>query len=191
MTTRMIGLAGRPGCGKSAVAGVLAAAPGVEAIDLDRIAWETYVPGTPTHRRLAARFGREVLTEEGRIDRARLAERSLSDPGSRNDLASIIHPAVCDRLAELKRDAENRAVGILLVEGALLACSPYVDRSTFDAIVWLEASDETRRARLRADGREEHADRMSEAGPTPAEIVIDAEGSLSDVAERVRRAIGR
>ncbi|GAF84886.1 unnamed protein product, partial [marine sediment metagenome] len=58
MATRVIGLAGRPGCGKSAVARALAGRPSVEAIDLDRVAWETYVPETTTYDRLVARFGR-------------------------------------------------------------------------------------------------------------------------------------
>ena len=186
----MIGLAGRPGCGKSAVAAALAAEPNVEAIDLDRVAWETYVPGTSTHRRLVARFGRGILTDDGRIDRAALAAAALGDGASREDLASIVHPAVCERLDRVRRDAERRGVGLLIVEGALLAGSPFVDRSAFDAIVWLEASDGTRRARLRADGREGHVDRMAGAGPTRSTIVVDAEGSPTDIVERVRRAIG-
>jgi len=115
----------------------------------------------------------------------------LSDAAARRDLEAIVHPAVSDRLDELKRGAEERGTEVLLVEGALLASSSYVDRSIFDAILWLEASDETRRNRLRSDGREEHADRMAAVSPDAATIVVDAEGTLSEVAERVRRSIER
>jgi dephospho-CoA kinase len=191
MATRVIGLAGRPGCGKSAVARALAGRRNVEAIDLDRVAWETYVPETPTYDRLVARFGRAVLSEDGRIDREKLASFSLSDAAARRDLEAIVHPAVSDRLDELRRSADERGTKVLFVEGALLASSPHVDRSVFDAVVWLEASDETRRNRLRLDGREEHADRMDGVCPDGATIVVDAEGTVSEVVERVWRSIER
>jgi len=190
MGTRVIGLAGRPGSGKSAVARALAERADVEAVDLDRVAWETYRPGTPTYGRLIGRFGADILSEDGRIDRRELARRSLSEPAARRDLEAIVHPAVTERLSARRREAERRGVGTLIVEGALLAHSPHVDRSIFDAILWLEASASTRRRRLRADGREEQADRMDDVRPGGRAIVIDGEGPLSEVVERVRRAIG-
>ena len=189
MATRVIGLAGRPGCGKSAVARELADRPGVEAIDLDRVAWETYVPGTPTYDRLVLRFGCEILSDDGRIDRGKLANLALSNPTAQRELEAIVHPAVNERMDGFMQAAERRGARILLVEGALLASSPYVDRSIFDAVFWLEASDETRRNRLRSDAREEHADRMDAVGPDATTIVIDAEGTVFEVAERVWRSI--
>ena len=191
MATRVVGLAGRPGCGKSAVAGVLVGKPNVEAIDLDRVAWETYVPGTPTYARLIARFGRGILSDDGQVDREKLASASFSDAAARRGLEAIVHPAVSDRLDELKRSAEERGIEVLFVEGALLASSSYVDRSIFDAILWLEASDGARRSRLRADGREGHVERMDGVSPNAAAIVIDAEGTVSEVAERAWRSIER
>ena len=172
MATRVIGLAGRPGCGKSAVARALAGRKGVEAIDLDRVAWETYAPETPTHDRLVERFGRGILSDDGRIDRERLGDLALSGAEARRDLDATVHPAVGERLVDLVSDAKRRGVEVLLVEGALLASSPYVDRSVFDRVLWLEASDGTRRARLRSDGREGHADRLDGVGPGTATVVL-------------------
>jgi len=173
------------------VARVLAGRPGVEAIDLDRVAWETYVPGTATYDRLVARFGLGILSDDGRIDRERLARFSLSDAAARRDLAAIVHPAVTARLGELVRSAEERGIEFLFVEGALLASSPHVDRSIFEAVLWLEASDETRRNRLRSGGRERQADRMNGVAPDAAAIVVSAEGTVPEVAERVWRSIAR
>jgi len=190
MATRVIGLAGKPGCGKSAVAEALAGRPGVEAIDLDRVAWETYAPETSTRDRLVERFGRGILSGDGRIDRERLGSLVLADAAARRDLEAIVHPAVNERLDELVLDARRRGVEVLLVEGALLASSPHVDRSIFDRILWLEASDRTRRERLRSEGRGGHADRLSGVGPGKA-TVVDAEGPLSEVAERVWRSLER
>lgn len=190
MATQVIGLAGKPGCGKSAVAKALAGRKGVEAIDLDRVGWETYAPGTPTHDRLVERFGQGILSGDGRIDRERLGNLALADAAARRDLEAIVHPAVNERLGELVLDARRRGVEVLLVEGALLASSLHVDRSIFDRILWLEASDGTRRKRLRSEGREGHADRLSDVGPGTA-TVVDAEGPLSEVAKRVWRSLER
>ncbi len=190
MATRVIGLAGRPGCGKSAVARALAGKPGVEAIDLDRVAWKAYDPETPTCDRLVERFGREILSGDGRIDRGKLANVGLSDAAARRDLEAIVHPAASERLSELVLDARGRGVRVLFVEGALLASSPHVDRSIFDRILWLEASDRTRRDRLRSEGRESHADRLNGVGSGTA-TVVDAEGAISEVVERVWRTVER
>jgi len=191
MGTRVVGLAGRPGCGKSTVAKALSGRPNVEAIDLDRMAWEAYEPETPTYERLVGRFGVGILSDDGRIDRQRLATIAFSDAATKRDLDAIVHPAVSALLEELVVTARARGVEILFVEGALLASSPHVDRSVFDAILWLEASDETRRDRLRADGREAQAGRMDGAEPGAQAIVIDAEGAGSEVAERVWQSIER
>ena len=191
MATTVIGLAGRPGCGKSAVVETLAQRPGIEAMDLDRIAWETYASGTPTYDRLVGRFGHRILSKDGRIDRGVLANLALSDPAARRDLEAIVHPAVTERMNALIRSAERRGIDVLFVEGALVASSPHVDRSAFDAILWLDASDRTRRNRLRADGREGHADRMDGVSPDERAIRVDAEGTVAEVAERVWRAIKR
>jgi len=190
MATQVIGLAGKPGCGKSAVAKALAGRKGVEAIDLDRVGWETYAPGTPTHDRLVERFGQGILSGDGRIDRERLGNLALADAAARRDLEAIVHPAVNERLGELVLDARRRGVEVLLVEGALLASSLHVDRSIFDRILWLEASNGTRRKRLRSEDREGHADRLNDVGPGTA-TVVDAEGPLSEVAERVWRSLER
>ncbi len=185
----MIGLAGRPGCGKSAVARELASRPGVETIDLDPLAWQTYHPGTATHKQLVRRFGREILSRDGWIDRAKLARVSLVDVAAQTDLASIVHPAVIDHLDHMRCDVQARGVEILLVEGALLASSEYVDRTLFDAIIWMEASDATRRRRLQRDGRETHGDRMEHVHRDGATDVVDAEGTVREVAERVWHVI--
>ncbi len=187
---RVLGLAGPPGSGKSAVARALAGRPGVEALDLDTVAWAAYAPGQPAHARLVERFGETILAEGGRIDRARLARAALADPGTRRDLEAIVHPAVMERLAARVRDARCRGVELLLVEGALLASSPHVDRSLFDRIVWLEASDDVRRARLRSQGREHQVDRMAGVEPR-AGTVVDAEGTVDDVARRVEESLER
>lgn len=185
----MIGLAGKPGSGKSAVARELARRPGVEWIDLDRLAWETYLPGTKTHRELVERFGPCILRSDGAIDRRKLATRALADARHRADLDAIVHPAVMQRLRGEIRGREAHDVGVLLVEGALLLHSPHVDRSVFDLLVWLDASDATRAQRLERQGRGGHRSRVSDVDPSADVVRVSAEGAIDDVAARLLAVI--
>lgn len=186
---KIIGLAGRPGSGKSAVARALAAETEVEWIDLDRVAWETYAPGSETFDRVVDRFGEEIVDADGEIDRGELAIRIFLDSEAKADLEAIVHPAVLDHLL---RFAEAHRVGgtkILLVEGALLSSSPHVNPTTFDAILWLDAPDDVRAERLRVAGRADHAARGDNMAPGLGAVVIDAVGTVADVADRIREQI--
>jgi len=186
-----IGLAGRPGSGKSAVAQALARREGVEWIDLDRVAWEAYAPGTPSFRRVVERFGDEIVAPNGEIDRGELAVRVFLDADAKQDLEAIVHPAVIERLTALQAEHERRGTSLLLVEGALLTASPHVDRMLFDVVIWLEASESVRRARLAADGRVDHVGRGDGLSPGDAAVVVDAEGTVAEVADQVLAAIER
>ncbi len=187
---KVIGLAGRAGSGKSAVARRWAERPGVAWIDLDVVAWTAYAPGTPGHRRLIERWGDEILLPSGEIDRARLAERVFADPEALEALHAIVHPIVSELVVQAVREHRSRGTDVLLVEGALLASSPHVDRSVYDQIVWLEVCDEVRSDRLAACGREAHLNRGVRVVPRGDVLVIPAEGAVDEVAERVARSVG-
>jgi dephospho-CoA kinase len=185
----VVGLAGPAGSGKSAVARKLAHRVGVAWIDLDRVAWSTYEPDGPAFHALRARFGSGILTPDGRVDRGALAAKALADPASKRDLERIVHPAVNAALAASLGEEESRGRRVLLVEGALMASSPDVDRDLFDVILWLDVPFSVRGARLRQDGREYHAARNDKLAPSGDVVRIDADAALDEVAKRVWSAI--
>jgi dephospho-CoA kinase len=185
----IVGLAGPAGSGKSAVARKLARRAGVVWIDLDRVAWSTYEPDGPAYHALLARFGRDILASDGRVDRGALAAKALGDPVGKRDLERIVYPAVNEALAASIEREERRGRQVLLVEGALLASAPDVDRDLFDAILWLDAPLPVRGARLRQDGREHHAARNDKLTPTGDFLRINADAPLDEVAELVWSAI--
>ncbi|MCX6099660.1 MAG: dephospho-CoA kinase [Candidatus Bipolaricaulota bacterium] len=185
----VVGLAGPAGSGKSAVARKVARRASVAWIDLDRVAWSTYEPDGPAFHALLARFGPDILAADGRVDRGALAAKAFGDPASKRDLERIVHPAVNAALAALIVEEGRRGRQVLLVEGALLASSPDVDRDLFGVILWLDVPFPVRGARLRKDGREHHAARNDELTPTGDFVRIDADASLDEVEERVWSAI--
>ena len=185
----VVGLAGPAGSGKSAVAKELARRAGVARIDLDRVAWSTYEPDGPAFHALLARFGSDILAADGHVDRVALAAKALGDPASKRDLERIVHPAVNAALAASIGEERRRGRQVLLVEGALLASSPDVDRDLFDVILWLDVPFPVRGARLRQDGRERHVARNDKLAPSGDVVRIDADASLDEVEERVWSAI--
>jgi len=186
---KVIGLAGNAGSGKSTIARALSKRRGIKAVDLDKIAWETYRPRSSTYWRLVTRFGQTILDSEGAIDRSRLSSAAFSSDQALADLNAVVHPAVIDQLRETMSEEEAQGTRVLLVEGALLATSPHVDRSLFDSIIWLEASSATRQSRLKAAGREAHIERALPRPRSPEVTTINAEGSIAKVVERVAGAI--
>ena len=187
----VVGIAGRAGCGKSAVARRLAQRDGVVWVDLDRVAWSTYQPGTSTFQALVDRFGVGIVAEDGSIDRRRLADAAFRSEQTATELDRLVHPAVVRALAEIRAAEATKRTTVLLVEGALLATSDVVDRSAFDAILWLDVDEPVRRERLRSAGRPEHASRSERLEPTGDVVRVDGSGPLDAVADRVWAFIER
>ena len=139
-----VGLTGGIGSGKSTVADELARR-GAVIIDADQLAREVVEPGTPGLAQIVARFGNRVLID-GRLDRAALAKIVFADPQVRQELESIIHPAVRRRAAELEAAAPLRSIVVhvipLLVETGQAA--------NFDVVVVVDVGSETQLDRLLA-----------------------------------------
>jgi dephospho-CoA kinase len=110
--TRVIGLTGGIGTGKSTVARMLAEL-GAVVIDSDAIVHELQAPGTPLLAAIVDAFGREVLRPDGALDRAALGARVFADPAARTRLNELVHPAVGRE--SLRRLEAARAAGAALV----------------------------------------------------------------------------
>jgi dephospho-CoA kinase len=144
-----IGLTGPIGCGKSTVAGWLAAR-GAVAIDADAVARAVVEPGEPALARVLERFGSEVTAPDGSLDRAALGRIVFADPAALLDLEAIIHPAVRPRVTAAIAAAEAAGASaivveaIRLVDGGLLALC--------DEVWLIECSPASQRARLLGRG---------------------------------------
>jgi dephospho-CoA kinase len=87
-----VGLTGGLGSGKSTVAATLREL-GAEVIEADALGRALMEPGQPVFSAIVGHFGPAVLSPDGRLDRARLAELSFQG-GRLNELNAIVHPAV-------------------------------------------------------------------------------------------------
>jgi dephospho-CoA kinase len=93
MSVPRIALTGGVASGKSTVA-TLFAALGAKLIDTDQIARDVVAPPSAVLDRIIARFGGDLLTPAGTLDRARLRSIIFADASARADLEAITHPAI-------------------------------------------------------------------------------------------------
>jgi dephospho-CoA kinase len=88
--TVVIGLTGGIASGKSVVSQMLAE-HGALVIDADKVGHEAYAPGSGCYEAVIDAFGRDVVGENGEIDRKALGAKVFGSPaersGSRHRLA--------------------------------------------------------------------------------------------------------
>lgn len=179
-----LGLTGGIGSGKSTVSALLRD-HGAIIIDYDLLAREVVEPGAPALDEIARRFGPEVLTSDGALDRPALGAIVFADATARQDLEAITHPAIRDRAVAVERAAGPDAVIVhdnpLLVEMGATA--------SFDAVLVVDIPGDVQIRRLveargmdEADARARIAAQATrEQRLAVADHVIDNSGSRDDL----------
>ncbi len=87
-----VGLTGGLGSGKSTVAAALRTL-GAEVIEADELGRALMEPGQPVFSSIVAHFGPAVVSSDGRLNRARLADLAFKE-GRLQELNALVHPAV-------------------------------------------------------------------------------------------------
>lgn len=139
-----VGLTGGIASGKTAVSDRFAAA-GASIVDTDVIARAVVMPGQPAYDEIIQRFGRDILSSDGQLDRRALREVVFSDPQARADLETITHPRIREQCITAVLQASGPYVVMvvpLLIESTL--------RSAVDRILVVDCDPATQLARLLA-----------------------------------------
>jgi dephospho-CoA kinase len=195
--TRIVGLSGGIGSGKSTVARRLAAL-GATVIDADAIVHELQAPGAPMLAEIAAAFGPGVIDAQGRLDRAALGAIVFRDAAARARLGAIVHPPVGAEIARRVARARSEGVPVLVLDIPLLfegrqAGTGSAAALRFDATVVVFAPEEEQIARqIARDGcsREEALRRIRAQLPLEekkalADFVIDNSGTPEETERQV------
>ena len=183
-----VGLTGGIGSGKSTIAGIFADL-GVEVIDADLLAREVVEPPSAALDAIRARYGDEILTTAGTLDRPRMRELVFADEAERTWLEELLHPLIDEGIGQ--RIAACESAYCLLVSPLLLETS---QRRRVDRVLVVDVSRQTqlRRSLLR-DGSERatieaiiDAQASREERLREADDVIDNEGAQEALAARAR-----
>ena len=178
-----VGLTGSLGSGKSTVAAMLREF-GAEIIEADALGRDLMQPGQPVFAEILRVFGPEILTPDGRLDRARLAQLAFAG-GCLQQLNAIVHPAVIDaQRHKMDKIFAGNPAAIAVVETALLfeavrdarargEQQSLIDawRRRFDRILVVVAPDDLKIAR--------YAARIAPSGPALEAAAADARLRLS------------
>ena len=184
-----IGLTGGIGSGKTAASDHFARL-GAEVIDTDLLSRELVEPGQPALAAIVDHFGPQVLTADGRLDRARLRERVFDDPVARRRLEAILHPRIRD--AMLARAERSTAPYVVFVIPLLFETG---QQSLVDRVLLIDVPEDLQRARVAArDGLDPtridrimaaQTDRATRLGH--ADDVICNDGSIEDLRAAVEK----
>ena len=96
----VVGLTGGIGSGKTTVANGFSAL-GVPVIDTDQLARELVEPGQPALDEIIAVFGKDCITPDGQLKRARIRQQIYSNAGLKLQLEDILHPKIRQRIKTL------------------------------------------------------------------------------------------
>jgi len=166
---------------------------GARVIDADKVAHQLYQPGTPAFDEVVGAFGREIVGENGEIDRRKLGQKVFGNPQALKRLNAILHPRIAHRIEEILEGWQEEGVKVAVVEAALLleaGWAPLVDQ------VWVTAASEAKvKERLRAAKAltdEEIEARLASQMPVEekakgADVVINTDGTLDQVRGEVER----
>jgi dephospho-CoA kinase len=182
-----IGLTGGIGSGKSTACEIFSEL-GVPVIDADDIAHGLVKPGMPALEEIIKLFGKQVISNDGTLDRKILRDKVFANSIDREKLEDILHPAV---YREISVQVENINSGYCIISIPLLLetdASRIVDRILVVDVpreLQLERAsdrDKTSKKDINAiiDSQISRKDRLS-----AADDIVDNKGDINDLRKKI------
>ena len=192
---RRIGLTGGIATGKSHVVRLLRQAR-VPVVDSDVLARDAVAPGTVGLAAVVGRFGPEILTASGELDRTRLGDLIFRDTAARRDLEALVHPVVRRGIADFFRGLPPDTP--LAVADIPLLFETRTERS-FDQVIVVACAPATQIERIIArDGlsRDQAERRVAAQLPIEekvrrADYVIRTDGTFAETDAQVAAVLAR
>lgn len=186
----LVGLTGNIASGKSTVAQLLSE-HGATIIDADSLARRAVEKGTSAYRDIVRRWGEEVLTPDGQINRGALRQVVFAEQDELEALNRIVHPEVQRMRDRIMAQARARGDRIVVCDIPLLFERNLAEE--FECIILVDAPRPLRLERLvRERGLQETEAMDMIAAQMPAELkraradfIIENTGSIGELESRV------
>lgn len=194
---KIIGVTGGVGSGKSELLAYIKAKYNCRILLADEAAHKVKEPGQPCYDKLVALLSEQVLSEDGQIDKAKMARMIFEDETLRRKVNELIHPAVKEYiLSELLAEKKKGKADFFFLEAALLIECGYLE--LVDQMWYIYADKQVRIERLkRARGYSDEkieAIMRSQLGEAEyranCHIVINNSGSLQEAYDQIDRKLG-
>ncbi|KAJ6642170.1 Bifunctional coenzyme A synthase [Pseudolycoriella hygida] len=122
-----IGVVGSIASGKSVMTKRLEKL-GAKIIDCDKMAHELYEPGEECHEEIITLYGRDILMEDGRIDRKKLGNIVFNSPELLQKLNEIVWPSLLKLLkSRIQKLYDEEMCQVIVVEAAVLLKAGWKD----------------------------------------------------------------
>ena len=195
---KFIGITGGVGAGKSFILSFLEEHYDCKVIRADELAKELMEPGTECHKALVEAFeGDGVFDLDGRIEPQAMAQLIYQHPQRREQLNAIVHPAVkAEVLQQVKLARFAGKLDYFFLEAALLIEEHYDE--ICDELWYIYASEDTRRARLKASrgySDEKITQMMASQMPEDTfrgmcQVVINNDGDEEETTRQIQKILG-
>ena len=116
---KVIGLTGGIGSGKSTVSQFLVEL-GAAVIDADKVGHDALMSEAKLRQEIVAAFGKQIISPNGDIDRAKLGEIVFGNAESLSRLNQIMHPRMYNMVKAQLGDYRQRGVDVVVLEAPLL-----------------------------------------------------------------------
>lgn len=194
---KIIGLTGGIASGKSTVSNILKSM-GFNVIDADVISREVVEIGKPAYFEIIEHFGRDIIDEDGNINRKKLGSIIFNDDNEREKLNLIVHPYIFAAIKDyIEKDLESKLIFVdipLLIE--------VLDDLQFHGIhfdeIWLVYADEEIQLKRLMErdsiGKEEAIKRIEAQMPMClkkkyATRIIDNSGEKNELEGKVKKLV--
>jgi dephospho-CoA kinase len=191
-----IGLTGGIASGKSTVSKMLAGR-GIPIVDADIEARLAVQKGEKAYNDIINFFGKDILQEDGELDRAKLGGIIFNDEEKRKVLNSIVHPAVRERMLAKKARAEQEGAKAVVLDIPLLFESRLQFMADKILLVYVNEDTQVRRLMERNDySRDEAMARIQSQMPLGEKVglaheVIDNNGSIAETEQQLNEILAR
>ena len=185
----VVGLTGGIGSGKSAVTKIFEGL-GVKVVDADVASRQPVMKGEPALKKIAEKFGANILTSEGELDRRKLREIIFNDNSAKDWLENLLHPLIHQILIDDLTSASSSyaiLVSPLLFETNqkdLCSKTIVVDTSEDRQIDRTSKRDNVEASQVKSI-IDSQLDRKSRN--ELADIIILNDGSLQELEEKVKK----
>jgi len=174
--------------------GSMLAQRGFAVCEADDLAHREMAPGCAAFDEIVGRFGRQILGDDGRIDRVRLGRYVFADADELAALNAIVHPRVYEAVRVWLASQAGRAKAAAVIVPLLFETGR---GDGWDAVICVAAplSDQLRRLAGRGLGESEARLRVAAQMPLygkvrKADYVLMNTGSREALARQLNRVIG-
>jgi dephospho-CoA kinase len=189
-----VGLTGGIASGKSIVSAMLRDRD-IPVLAADPLGHELLEPGQAAYDEVVREFGKDILGDNGKVDRGKLGTIVFADPAKRAKLNWILHPKILEVIWQWFKALDRPGGPDFAVLEAALIYEAAVNRDLNKVVVcWCTPEQQLERLKVRGLSEQQAQGRIAAQMPVDekkrlADVVIDCSGTLEDTEGQIEQAI--